>query len=674
VKRRLHAEEGRAVTLLEDEDAGPERGADGEKVQGEGLQRNEDGAKGEEQREAGAGEDEARQGSEPPAQPLLVVRVEGGEPADAQPRPGHAGEASRVRRPQLAHERDEVVDPHVAPGHDLEEGGVAPLADELALDPRGEQAHRRGIGSGAGEGRQGLDAGHAGIGGDRVAHPPGGVPARLPEGERLLRELQDHAQGQGDSAPAHVREPTSGGHGLHRPGEGGGLGEAVARPQRLQAQGEGRQHRRRDDEPRVRHDGHPETAPAGLGARSRRSGPPPELGELAGAGEEPREQGHRQQHREAHGEEPPHGNRADLVQGDEEHRPEADRHRRPRDRDRPARPGDGALGGDLVTHTRGARLSEARDHEERVVDAEAESQHRGHALREGGERPVRGQRREGPEREGDRQQPGEEGDEGGAHGAEREHEEPEGQGKGTPLRVAGLLRTEATQIQVERRRSRDAGAEVGVGGTEALHEAPYRLAQGRDDVLGTAGGVEADQDEGAALPVEERIAPVEARPGARDPRDPERGFGEVAEEGVAAAIPVGQPGDHEHEMIGKGRREPLAELRLDRGRLAPLHTGGHRQPLAEVRSGGQEARTDHEIQEEQRSPVPDHEPGEGRPVPRCRLRRFRLGRPGVHRPLPAGVVVYRGRRQRPGALPLDRLRPRALRAEASVVAEVHAVI
>ena len=192
------------MAVLEDEDERAEGAGDGEQVQRHGLQRDEQRAEREEEDAERRRHDEGHDAPHPTSDRVLVVGVEGGQAAHAEPRAPQAGEGDRIGPPQLPDERGQVLRVGVLPGDDFEQRQLALRAEKRPLRDRREQRHVGEVaGALSGDLGQRLHVRHAGIFGQALRQPALRVPALALEGAGRLRELEDDPQRLHEAAASH---------------------------------------------------------------------------------------------------------------------------------------------------------------------------------------------------------------------------------------------------------------------------------------------------------------------------------------------------------------------------------------------------------------------------------------------------------------------------------------
>ncbi len=432
------------MSLLEHEDDGPERRAHGKQVEGDRLHGHEHGAEAHHEGDERARDHEQHHHRRPSGHGILVVRVEPGQSPDAQPRASDAGEGGGVLSAQLAHQARQLGRFHVAARDDLEEGGVALAAHEGVLEERGKEGHIGQIVAALARGRpQPEHARDPLVRGQRVRESPRGRPAGGADGGDVFRQLQDHAHALGHSTPSHRAQVAQRARGLH--------GRQPVPTRQLRAQptslhGERDHGGSRDEEDPAGVCGHPGSPalPSASTACRTRGEEPARVHARAQAGEKRGEERGGDQDRRRDGEEAAHGDGTELAQGHEEQTQEPDRHRR-------AREGDGAPS--VLGRLRGRRvraqstlprLAEAAQGEQGVVDAQAEPEHRHHALQADRERPDARDQGSRAQRQHDRERTGGDGQQGGHHCAEGQEEEDEGDGRGPTFARPDLVRSGAS--------------------------------------------------------------------------------------------------------------------------------------------------------------------------------------------------------------------------------------
>ncbi len=160
---------------------------------------------------------------------------------------------------------------------------------------------------------------------------------------------------------------------------------------------------------------------------------------------------------------------------------------------------------------RGDGFAEAADHEEGVVDAEAEAKHGGEILDEDGEVESLGE--QGGDGQGGRD--GEladgQGNDRGDEAAEGEQQEGEGGGNDQAFAAVDVVGAGFADVEVQRKLAGELELDGGVAATQLVGERGCLLVKLGDQRLdGAIGGGEADENEGSASAAEEDgIARVE---------------------------------------------------------------------------------------------------------------------------------------------------------------------
>ena len=556
------------MSLLEHEDHRAERRRHREEVEGHRLQGHEHRAEAGQERDERARDDQPHDGAGASGHRVLVVHVEPRQSAHPQARAGQTGEGARVGSAELAHQRGQLGWLHVLAGDQLDERGVTLAADEGVHDEGRQQAHvGEVVAALPGQRAKREHARHPGIRGQGDGEAIGGGPALVADGERVLRQLQDHAYPLGHAALAHRAQLPQCARGFHRrqPVAPRQLGSEAARLQREQDHGGAG-----DDEHRHRVSGHPRppAVPPASPCRRARGEQTAGLDTVAQAGEQRRKQGGGEQDRSGHDEQAAGGDGSQLAQGHEEQPQEPERDRGPREKDRAPGVGGRVRRGLLGAAPLLPRFAEAAEREQRVVDPEPEAEHGDHALEADRERPHAGEEDGGAEREHDGEGAGGDGEQGGHCRPESDEEQEESQGQRAALPGSDLLRGRAPQVEVQGRLARPAQRGPREPAPQTLSDFLGGTAQPWHEVgPGVAHRVEADDDERAVRAAhgkEQLVVGIEVR---QRPGDVRRAF-EPGDDLLQGRAPLRRIRGrhlacHEQQAPREGRFEPRGQDLLD---------------------------------------------------------------------------------------------------------------